>query len=99
MNQIKAFWRRLPKPVRSAWITAWIVFTGALLSIVTNLLPELANAISEHNFEPFFDRLHADSAAALSAALAFVAGLVNGIFRWLRPIEQAYRTDVPPNNG
>jgi hypothetical protein len=91
MDSVVAFWRRIPKPIRSAWITAWVVFTGALLSIVTSLLPELANAISEHNFEPFFDRLHTDSAAALSAALAFVAGLVNGVYRYLKPIEESYK--------
>jgi hypothetical protein len=95
MESIRSFWRKLPKPVRSAWITAWVTFVAALLTIVTSLLPELANAISEHNFDPFFDRLHTDSATALSAALAFFAGLVNGIYRWLRPIEQSYREDVP----
>lgn len=88
-------WRKVPRAVRSGWITAWIVFTGGLLSIVTSLLPTLANAISTKDFAPFFDSLSLAYTASLSLALAFVSGLVNSIYRWLKPIEQAYRTDPP----
>lgn len=98
MDQIKAFWRKIPTAIRSAWITAWVTFTGALLTILTGLLPELANAISSKNFEPFLNSLNTGATLAISAALGFVSGLVNGIFRWLKPIEQAYRTD-PPGPG
>lgn len=90
-EKLTAFWRRVPTPLRSGWITAWVTFTATLLSILTSLLPELANAVSEHNFEPFFDRLHADSATALSAALAFVAGVINAVYRYLKPIQESYR--------
>lgn len=91
MDQIRLFWRKLPTAVRSAWITAWVTFTGALLTILVGLLPELANAISSKNFEPFFDNLNTSATLAISAALGFVSGLVNGIFRWLKPIEEAYK--------
>lgn len=95
MNKIKAIWRKIPKPIRSGWITAWVTFTGSLITIAVGLLPVLANAISTKDFKPFFDALNAGATVAISAALGFVSGLVNAIYRWARPIEQAYRTDPP----
>jgi hypothetical protein len=98
MDQIKAFWRKVPKPLRSGWITAWVVFTTALFSLAVGLLPALANAITTKNFEPFYDSLSLATTAGYSAALAFLSGLVNAVYRWIRPIEQAYRTDPPGPN-
>lgn len=95
IDKVRAVWRRVPKPIRSGWITAWVTFTGTLLTILTGLLPVLANAISERNFEPFYDALGNGAAVAISAATGFVSGCVNAIYRWVRPIEQAYRTDPP----
>lgn len=91
-TKITGVWRSLPKPVRSAWITAWVTFTGTVLTIAVGLLPLLANAISTKDFEPFFDALSSGATLAISAVLGFVSGLVNGIYRWIRPIEQAYQT-------
>jgi len=95
MDQIVAFWRKLPTAVRSAWITAWVAFTGTLLSILVGLLPVLAEAVSSKNFERFYDSLNLGAAAAISAATGFVSGLINGIYRWIKPIEEAYRKDPP----
>lgn len=94
MDQIKTFWRSIPTAIRSAWITAWVTFVASLFAILTSLLPKLADAISSKNFEPFYNSLSTEANIAISAALAFFAGLVNGIFRWLKPIEEAYRTDA-----
>lgn len=96
MNQLTALWRRVPKPLRSGWITAWVTFVSTLLTIGVGLLPKLAEAISSRNFEGFYDSLSLGATAAISAATAFVAGCVNAIYRVLKPIEEAYRTDPPP---
>jgi hypothetical protein len=90
MEQIRTFWRKLPTALRSAWITAWVTFVASLFAIFTSLLPKLAEAISSRNFDPFYDSLSTEANIAVSAALAFVAGLVNGVFRWVKPIEEAY---------
>lgn len=92
IEQVRTIWRKVPKALRSAWITAWVTFVGAMLSIITGLLPVLANAVSTKDFQPFFDSLIVGWTAALSAALGFVAGLVNGIWRALVPIDKAYQT-------
>lgn len=93
-EKLQVLWRRVPKPIRSGWITAWVTLGATFLSIVTTLLPELANAVSTRDFEPFYDSLSVAATLAVSAVTAFFAGLVNAIYRWLRPIEQAYQT--PP---
>lgn len=94
-TKITAIWRKIPTAIRSGWITAWVVFTGTLLTIGVGLLPKLAESISTRNFEGFLDSLSLGASAALSAATAFVSGLVNTIYRVLRPIEQAY-AQTPP---
>jgi ABC-type antimicrobial peptide transport system permease subunit len=94
IERIRTVWRKIPRAIRSAWITAWVTFVGATLSIITGLLPVLADSISSKNFRPFFDSLNLGWTAALSAALGFVSGLVNGIWRALVPIDKAYQT--PP---
>lgn len=88
------FWRKIPKALRSGIITAWVVFVGTLFAILTNLLPVLADAISSGNYEPFFDSLKFASAAAISAVTAFFSGLVNALYRWIKPIEDAYKTNL-----
>ncbi len=88
----RTIWRRVPPAVRSGWITAWVTFTGTLLTIITGLLPTLADAISSGNFSSFYDALSLGYAAAVSAATAFAAGVVNAVWRWLRPIADAYQT-------
>jgi hypothetical protein len=95
MTQIVAFWRKLPTALRSAWITAWVTFVASLFAIATSLLPKLAEAFTSRNFDPFYDSLGAQANVAVSAALALVAGIINGVFRWVKPIEEAYRKDVP----
>jgi hypothetical protein len=96
-EKITTIWRKIPRAIRSGWITAWVTFTGTLLTILVGLLPQLANAISSKNFEPFFDALSTSSTLAISASLGFVSGLVNALYRWARPIELAYK--MPPANG
>lgn len=88
---VKGFWAKIPNAIRSAWITAWITFIGSVLSIVTGLMPRLSDAISTGNFQPFYDSLSLGYTAAVSAVLAFFAGLVNGVYRWLQPIQNSYR--------
>jgi hypothetical protein len=95
MTQLTALWRRIPKPIRAGWITAVITFASTALTILTSVLPELASAISSRNFTPFYDSLSLASTAILSAVTAFLAGLVNVVYRWLKPIEESYRT-MPP---
>lgn len=96
IDRIKRLWRKTPRAIRSGWITAWVTFTGSVLSIVTGLLPQLANAITTENFGPFYDSLSVGLAAGVSAALALCAGIVNSVYRWARPIEKAYQT--PPGD-
>ncbi|MCA1806559.1 MAG: hypothetical protein LC687_01655, partial [Actinobacteria bacterium] len=96
-DTMRTFWRRVPRAIRSGWITAWVTFTGSLLSILTGLLPQLANAITTKNFEPFYNSLSFGFAAGISAALAFFAGVVNSFYRWLSPIAQAYQ--MPPGEA
>jgi uncharacterized membrane protein len=87
------FWRKIPRALRSGIITAWVTFVGTLVAILTNLLPDLADAISSGNYEPFYESLKFGSAAAISAVTAFFSGVVNAIYRWIRPIADAYKTD------
>jgi len=94
VHRTRTLWRRIPPALRSGWITAWVTFTGTLLTILTGLLPTLADAISSGDFEPFFDALSIGYASAIAAATAFVAGAVNTLWRWLRPIAGAYQ--LPP---
>lgn len=97
-EKITAIWRSIPRAIRSGWITAWVTFTGTLLTILTSLLPELANAISTKNFEPFYNGLSNSAALAIAAATGFFSGLVNAVYRWLRPIAQAYQTTPPKDD-
>lgn len=92
LDRARQAWRRVPTAIRSGWITAWVTFTGTLLTILTGLLPRLAEAISSGNYTGFFDALGLGWAAAVAAATGFVAGLVNAVYRWLVPISTAYRT-------
>lgn len=94
--RVRAVWRKIPTALRSGWITAAVTFVGAIATITAGILPLLANAIATRNFEPFFDSLSLASTAAVSAALAFVSGLVNAIWRWFSPIADAYKTTPPP---
>lgn len=95
MNQltakVTAFWAKVPNAIRSGWITAWITFVGSLLSIVTGLLPKLSEAISSGNFDTFYESLSLGLTAVVSASLGFFAGIVNGVYRWLQPIENSYK--------
>lgn len=95
-DRVRAVWRRIPVALRSGWITAWVTFFGTITAILTGLLPKLAESISSGNFEPFFDALSLGYAAAVSAAAAFGAGVVNAVWRWLRPLSAAYQTAPPP---
>jgi ABC-type Fe3+ transport system permease subunit len=94
-DKVTQIWRATPRAIRSGWITAWVTFTGVLLTILTGLLPALAEAISTRNFEPFYDSLNLAAAAAVSAVTGFVSGIVNAIYRWLRPIADSYKTAPP----
>lgn len=96
--RITAIWRKIPSAIRSGWVTAWVAFTGTLLTIVTGLLPVLANSISSKNFQPFYDALSTSASLSVSAATGFIAGVVNGIYRFVKPIEQAYN-QTPPKEG
>lgn len=96
VTRARVVWRKIPTALRSGWITAAVTFVGALATITVGILPVLANAIASRNFEPFFDSLSLGSTAAVSAALAFVSGLGNTVWRWARPIAAAYQTTPPP---
>ena len=98
MDRLTAFWRSIPKPLRAGWVTALVTFVSTLFTIATGVLPELATAISARNFEPFYESLNLASTTAVSAVTAFLAGCVNVLWRYLKPIEEAYRTD-PPADG
>lgn len=89
----RAAYRRLPAAIRSGWVTGWVTFTGTLLTLATGLLPTLATAITTRNFDPFLDSLAISTSAAFSAALGFIAGAVNTLYRFWRPVDQAYVTD------
>lgn len=91
--KIRALYRSLPGPIRAGWTTAWIMFVGTLFALMTSLLPTLAEAITSRSFGPFLDSLALTSQAAVSAILAFFAGLVNTLYRYWRPVERAYVTD------
>ncbi len=95
MNKLTALWRRVPKPVRAGWITAWITFVGVLLSTLTGLLPALMEFISTGNEEAFFQRIDSASTVVVGAAIGFVVGCLNAAYRWLKPIEESYRTQPP----
>lgn len=95
-RKIQQLWRKTPRAIRSGWITAWATFTGSIVSILTGLLPQLSNAITTENFDPFYNSLSVGLAAGVSAALAFCVGIVNSVYRWARPIEKAYQT--PPGD-
>lgn len=92
VERARTIWRRVPPAIRAGWITAWLTFVGAMLSIVTGLLPRLAESISTGNFDPFFDALSLGYTAAVSASAAFCVGILNTLWRWLRPIADAYQT-------
>ncbi len=81
---------RIPTPIRAGWTTAWLTFVGVLLTIVTGLLPVLAEAISSGDFAPFYQSLTLAYSAALAAVSALAAGIVNAVYRWLRPIANSY---------
>ena len=56
-----------------------------LLAILTGLLATFADALGSGNFSAFYDALSVGYASAVSAATAFLAGLVNALWRWLVP--------------
>lgn len=89
-NKIRTLWKKLPTAVRAGWNTAWVTFLGLMVTILTGLLPQLINAISTKNFEPFYDSLNLAMTSALSAVSALVVGCLNVLFRTLKPIEDAY---------
>jgi len=87
---VRDLYNRLPTAVRAAWTTAWLTFIGALLAIITGLLPLFADAISTREFDTFYDSLSIAASAAVAAASALAAGIVNGLYRWMRPISNSY---------
>lgn len=92
--RLRAAYRRLPSPIRSGWVTAWVTFTGTILALATSLLPTLATAITTRDFAPFLESLALSTQAAFSAVLALAAGVVNAVYRSIRPVERAYVTDA-----
>ena len=97
-SRIRAVWLKIPSAIRAGWVTAWVAFTGTLFAIATGLLPVLANAVGSKNFEPFYDALSTSATLALSAASGFLVGLLNAVYRWIKPIERAYNQN-PPKEG
>lgn len=93
ITRIRSAYRRLPSAVRAGWVTAWVTFVGTLLALATSLLPVLADAITTRSFDTFLSSLALSTQAAFSALLALAAGIVNALYRWLRPIEAAYTTN------
>lgn len=98
-NRVREWYKRLPSAIRAAWNTAWIVFVGMMLTILTNLLPAVADLISTRDTEAFYDSLSVAATAAVSAATAFLVAIVNAIYRWLRPVENSYTRDTPAEPG
>lgn len=83
-------WRKAPKAIRSGWITAWIAFVSTLLAIGTNLLPALVELVTTHDYAKFAEHLSIAATLAVAAVNSLLAGIVNAVYRWLRPIEQSY---------
>jgi hypothetical protein len=93
------FWRKIPRPIRSGWITAWIAFVGTILTITTSLLPHVVELITTHDYAAFSDHLSVTATLSIAAVNSFFAGCLNAVYRWLRPIADAYKLtpdDVPP---
>lgn len=96
--KVRAFWRKVPAPLRAAWVALWVTFTGGLVTIGLNLLPVLANAFTTRNFEPVFDSLSLAATASISLAFGFVGACVNAIYRVIVPVGKAYVTDKDIEN-
>ena len=96
VKKVTAAWRKVPRAIRSGWITAWVAFLSTIVAIGTNLLPALVDLITTHDYAKFAEHLSTSATLSVSAVNAFLAGVVNAIYRWLRPIEQSYRT--PPSD-
>lgn len=96
IEKITFAWRKVPRAIRSGWITAWVAFVSTLLAIGTNLLPALVELITTHDYARFAEHLSTAATLAVAAVNSLLAGIVNAVYRWLRPIEQSYRT--PPGD-
>ena len=97
MNALKNLWAKitgayskLPNAVRAAWNTAWITFTATFLTILIGLLPALVDAITNRNITTFTDSLSVAATAGTAAVTAFLVGIINGLYRWAKPIEGSY---------
>lgn len=97
MNAIKNAWSwvrtkysALPGAIRAAWNTAWITFLAMMMTILTDLLGALTDAIGSGSYETFYDQLNLAGSAVVSAATAFLVGVLNAVYRWIRPVEASY---------
>ena len=90
-NKIQVTYSKLPNAVRAAWNTAWITFTATFLTILVGLLPALVDAITNRDLTGLADDLSLAATAATAAVTAFLVGVINGLYRWLNPIENSYR--------
>ena len=83
-------YRSLPQAIRAAWNTAWITFVGSMLMILTSVLGSLTEVLGSGNYEAFYDHLSFLATALLSAVFAFLIGVLNALYRFIKPVETSY---------
>lgn len=86
-RKIGAAFGRLPSWLRAAINTGWATFVAAVALPLLGFLGDLQVWITGAGEPPDVTQLGRLLAAAL---LAFVAGVVNAVFRYFKPVEQAY---------
>ena len=87
MNKIGAAFRKLPSWLRAAIVTGWSTFVAAVALPLLGFIDDLQVWIAGNGEPPNVSQLGRLLAAAV---LAFVAGVVNAVFRYFRPAETAY---------
>lgn len=95
VDRFTRLWRRVPRAIRSGWVTAWVTFVGSLLTIVTNLFPAILDLITTRSPAAFYEQLSVSVTLAISAVSGLLFGVVNAIYRWIRPIADAYQIEPP----
>ena len=86
-HKIGSTFGRLPSWLRAAINTGWATFVASVALQLLGFIDDLQVWIAGNSEPPDVKQLGRVLAAAV---LAFVAGLVNAVFRYFKPAEQAY---------
>jgi hypothetical protein len=86
MTRIRAAWRSLPPAIRSGVITALVTFAGALCVAVLGLLDAVRQWLETGDPIDY----GVATKAAVSAVIALASGVVNAIYRAIRPPALSY---------